>query len=275
MHAGLDPGVHSTLIVIVRLYYKAPIMETQPTPHRPLLLIAGLMNDERVWAPVCAELGEAGPVTVATTWDDSGVAALARRAIERMPPGPFLVAGFSLGGYVAMEICRQAPERVAGLALLGTSAHADTPAQRQARQAMIDAVGAAQDRFGAIAEPFLARVLHPDHLADTALRALLVSMATRVGAEGFVRQQGSAMTRPDSTDTLRRWDRPTLVLCGAEDQVCPPAASVEIARLAPHAELVLVPGSGHMVPLEDPTATAAALRRWMARVADRSDQPRA
>lgn len=235
----------------------------------PLLLLPGLMNDERVWAPVCARLGDIPTMTVATTWEGTGIATLARNAIETLPPGPFLVAGFSLGGYVALEVCRQVPDRVAGLALIGTTARADTPEQRQARQVMIDAVASGKSRFDAIAEPFFPRVLHPDHLADPVLRACLVGMAERVGAEGFVRQLRSAMERPDSRAHLPAWDRPMLVLCGAEDQICPPSASIEIARLVPQADLVVVPGCGHMVLLEDPVTTAAAMRGWIERVGSR------
>lgn len=235
-------------------------------PPLPLLLLPGLMNDARVWDPILPALGAARSVHVAPTHLHDSVASSAQAAIAGMPPGPFAVAGFSLGGYVAMEVCRQSPERIGGLAFLDTGAGADAPEARQARLRMLQAMGSRAATLDQIAAGFAPRVLHPSRLHDPALLALLADMARSVGAEGFARQQQAAMDRPDSRALLRDLRVPALVLCGREDQVTPLALSEEMAALLPDAELVVVEGCGHMAMLEQPGVAGPAMRRWLRRV---------
>ncbi len=238
----------------------------------PLLLLPGLMNDARVWDPVVKSLGSKRGVTVAQTHMADTVQALAASAITLMPPGRFAVAGFSLGGYVALEVCRQATGRIAGIALLDTGARADSPEARAGRQRMVDALGSSTASFAQVATGFASRIVHPSHMNDGALMDLLADMARTVGGEGFVRQQTSAMGRPDSLSTLTGLHCPALVLCGREDQVTPPALSEEMASLLPgDVELVIVAEAGHMVTLEQPAAVVEAFGRWFVRV-DASQQ---
>lgn len=233
----------------------------------PLLLLPGLMNDERVWQPIREALPAAHPVVVAKTHLHDTIAAIAAAAHALMPPGPFAVAGFSLGGYVALEVCRQVPERIAGLALLDTGARADAPESRQNRQNMISSLDSGKASFGQVAGGFAPRLLHASHAGDPALLELLADMARSVGREGFVRQQTAAMHRADSRDVLRTLHVPALVLCGREDQVTPPALSEEMASLLPgEVELAVLPQSGHMSTLEQPAAVVAAFMRWVDRL---------
>lgn len=233
----------------------------------PLLLLPGLMNDGRVWQNQLPALQAGGhTVVVATTFDRDTVAALTADAIASMPPGPFAVAGFSLGGYVALEIFRQARERVAGIALLDTGARADPDASKQMRQRMIDAAAAGSGDFTTISNAFLPRVVHPSRVEDPQLVELLAAMAGAVGGPGFVRQQRAAMNRPDSVGLLAEITCPALILCGCEDQVAPPELSREMARKIPGAQLVLVPECGHMAPLEQAGAVTAAMQSWLARL---------
>jgi len=233
----------------------------------PLLLLPGLMNDKRVWEPIRKSEPIKRDMIVATThWADT-VEALATAAIEMMPPGMFGVAGFSLGGYVSLEVCRQAPERIAGLALLDTSARADSDEAAQNRKRMIAALKSGTASFAQIASAFAPRLLHESHVNDSQLIDLLGDMARNVGSEGFVRQQTAAMNRPDGRDVLRQLRCPTLVLCGREDQITPPALSEEMASLiAGHVELAVIDRCGHMSTLEQPNAVAVAFARWTARV---------
>ncbi|RYF31083.1 MAG: alpha/beta hydrolase [Comamonadaceae bacterium] len=232
----------------------------------PLLLFPGLMNDERVWAPLMPQAREGRHVHIAQTHLHGNVETSAREAIAAMPPGQFAVAGFSLGGYVAMETCRQAPERIAGVALLDTGARPDTEEAKQSRLRMVQAMGSGAASLDQIAAGFATRVVHPSRLSDKGLLALLADMAKTIGSEGFARQQQAAMDRVDSRELLKTLHVPSLVLCGREDQITPLALSEEMAALLPDAELVVVEISGHMTTLEQPGAVAAAMLRWLHRV---------
>jgi pimeloyl-ACP methyl ester carboxylesterase len=224
------------------------------------------MNDERIWSPLLPVLDAARRVHIAPTHLHGSVVDSAREAIAAMPPGPFAVAGFSLGGYVALEVCRQVPERIAGLGLLDTGARADAKEAKEARLRMVQAMSSGTATLDQIAAGFASRVVHPSRLQDKALLSLLADMAASVGRAGFARQQQAAMDRVDSRALLKTLLVPALVLCGREDQVTPLALSEEMAALLPDAELVTVEASGHMTTLEQTGIVAAAVLRWLNRV---------
>ncbi|HTH09483.1 MAG TPA: alpha/beta hydrolase [Acidovorax sp.] len=236
----------------------------------PLLLLPGLMNDARIWNPLTTAIAAERTVHIAPTQLHDSVAGSARDAIAAMPPGSFAVAGFSLGGYVAQEVCRQAGGRIAGLGLLDTGARADTEEAKQSRKRMIQAVdgteGAGAATFDQIAQGFAARIVHTSRLQDGELLRLLFDMASTVGTKGFVRQQRAAMNRLDTRDLLPRLHVPAVVVCGREDQITPFILSQEMASLLPDAELVAVAEAGHMSILEQPATVVAALVRWLRRV---------
>ena len=233
----------------------------------PLLLLPGLMNDARVWDPIRHALPGGRHVVVAETHMADTIQALAATAIDAMPPGRFAVAGFSLGGYVAIEVCRQALHRIAGVALLDTGARADSDDAKQNRQRMVAALGSGAASFSQIAGAFAPRLLHAAHAEDPALLALLGDMARHVGSSGFTLQQTAAMNRLDGREVLQTLHCPALVLCGREDQITPPALSEEMAGLLPgDVDLLVVPECGHMSTLEQPAAVAAAFIRWVERV---------
>lgn len=236
----------------------------------PLLLLPGMMTDARVWDPLLRALPSDRIVVIGHTHVADNMVALAAEAIASMPDGRFAVAGFSLGGYVALEACRQAPDRVAGLALLDTSARADTDEARANRQRSLDALADGSTGFAEVLGQFPSKLFHPSRVADTALLQLLEGMGRSVGEDGFVRQQRAAMNREDRRDVLKTFHGPALVLCGSDDGVTPPERSQEMAALLPgEAELVLVPNAGHMTTLEQPSAVLPPLLRWLERV-DRS-----
>ena len=237
----------------------------------PLLLLPGLMNDARIWEPLTTAIEGARTVQVAPTHLHDSIAESAHAAIAAMPAGAFAVAGFSLGGYVAQEVCRQAGDRIAGLGLLDTGARADTEEVKQSRDRMIQAVDGAEGAgtpttFGQVAQGFAARIVHASRLQDGELLRLLFDMAATVGSQGFVRQQRAAMNRADTRDLLPRIDVPAVVVCGRDDQVTPFGLSEEMAALLPDAELVAVAESGHMSILEQSAPVVAALLRWLQRV---------
>lgn len=237
------------------------------TNQTPLLLLPGLMNDERVWDPVRKALPAGRDVVVSSTHTADTIPALAASALAAMPAGKFAVAGFSLGGYVALEVCRQAGQRIAGIALLDTGARADSEEAMQNRRRMVAALETGNASFAQVAGAFATRVLHASHAEDPQMLALLGSMAQSVGTDGFKRQQAAAMNRQDARDVLPTLHGPALVLCGREDQITPPALSEEMADLLPgDVELAVVPQSGHMSTLEQPAAVVAAFMRWLGRV---------
>lgn len=236
------------------------------TPNVPLLLLPGLMNDERVWSPLLPVIGAGRHVQIAPTHLHGRLEDTAREALASMPPGRFAIAGFSLGGYVALEVCRQAMGRIAGLALLDTAARVDAEESRQTRIRMMQAMTTGAASLDQMAAGFASRVVHSAHLDDLNLLRLLADMARSVGREGFVRQQQAAMGRRDSRALLQEIRAPTLVLCGREDQITPCALSEEMAGLLPNAELVIVETAGHMSTLEQPQAVSAAVAAWLSRV---------
>jgi pimeloyl-ACP methyl ester carboxylesterase len=225
-----------------------------------LVLCPGLLNDGRVFGPLLDALGDSVSPVVADVAAGESVGALAGLALERAPER-FALLGFSMGGYVAFEILRQAPGRVERLALVSTSARADTPEQTAQRQAMLrlSAIG----QFSGVTPRLLPRLVHPARLDDAAVTAPILAMAAAIGREGFRRQQTAIMNRPDSRDTLGRIRVPTLVLCGRDDRLTPPDLSQEIAAAIPGARLVLVEACGHCVPLERPEAIAGAVAAWL------------
>lgn len=228
----------------------------------PILFLPGLMNDGRVWQPAIATMA-GHEYRIADTSKHASVVELATAALAEAPCGRFALVGFSLGGYVAFEILRMAPERVAALALIDTSARPDSQEAIAMRERMIAAVSSGAADFDTVASAFLPRIVHPSRVADMALNKLLISMARHVGAEGFMRQQRAAIGRPDSRPLLKEIRCKTLVLCGKEDQVTPPDCSQEMASGIARAELVILEQCGHMAPLEQPNAVNEALSHWL------------
>lgn len=226
----------------------------------PILLVPGLACSARIYAPVVPALWRFGPVTVANHIRDNNMGAIARKILAEAPPR-FALAGHSMGGYIAFEIMRQAPERVAKLALMNTQARADTPEAGERRRGQIARAKAGEYR--AILDELFAVFVHPSRRDDAGLRKLVHDMGDDVGPEAFVRQLMAIMTRPDSRPTLA-WIRcPTLVLSSDEDKTVPNSLSTEMAGGIPGAKLVIIPDCGHLTPPEQPQATAEALVEWL------------
>jgi len=226
----------------------------------PVVLVPGLLASARLYAAQIPQLWQCGPVTVADHTRDDTLAAIAARILASAPP-VFALVGLSMGGYVGFEIVRQAPQRVARLALLDTSARPDTPEQSAARRAQIAL--ASQGRLAEILDAQFPRLVARVHREDRALRTLLEQMADEVGAAAFIRQQTAIMGRADSRPTLGSIRCPTLVLVGADDELTPPERAEEIAQGIAGARLVTVPRCGHVSTLEQPAEVTRALLDWL------------
>jgi pimeloyl-ACP methyl ester carboxylesterase/protein-S-isoprenylcysteine O-methyltransferase Ste14 len=240
-------------------------------PHPlPLVLVPGLLCSARLFTPQVAALWPFGPVTVADhRWEDD-VGAVAGRILAAAPPR-FALAGLSYGGYVALEMVRQAPGRIDRLALLDTSARPDTAEQSEARRKFMAMAQAGH--LPDVVNTLTALFLHRNRHRDEALRQTVRDMAAETGVEGFLHQQKAIMTRPDSRPTLARIRCPTLVLVGDGDELTPPELSQEIAAGIAGARLVVVPDCGHLSTIEQPAAVNAALADWLRAPAAQSAPP--
>ena len=188
------------------------------------------------------------------------MAAIAERILAMAPPR-FALAGLSMGGYLAFVIAEKAPQRVARLALLDTSAQPETPRQTERRTPLIAL--AKEGRLGEIVDALFPMLVHRNRHADEDLKRVVMAMAQETGAEAFIRQQKAIMTRPDARPFLASIACPTLVLVGDGDTLTPPPLSQEIAAGIRGANLVVVPECGHLSTLERPEAVNKALAGWM------------
>lgn len=235
-----------------------------PSDSLPLVLVPGLITSPRLYAPQLPALWQYGPVVIADNTAGTTAGEIASAILATAPPR-FALAGLSMGGYIAMEIMRQAPHRVAKLALLDTTARADTPAQTQRRQEQI-AISRA-GRFSEIAGQQWPLLVSPANLGNNDLWETVRLMAAETGAGAFIRQQQALISRPDSRPDLAAIDCPTMVLVGEHDRLTPPDLAAEIADGIPAAWLVTIPGAGHLSTLEQPGLVTSALEHWLRRAA--------
>jgi pimeloyl-ACP methyl ester carboxylesterase len=228
--------------------------------HLPIVLVPGLNCSARLYAEQIPALWDFGPVTIADHRGHDSVVAIAAHILATAPPR-FALVGLSMGGYIAFAIAREAPERVARLALLDTSARPDTPEQSERRRGMIAL--AEGGRFSEVPDLLFPVFVHRNRQDDGKLRAIVRTMAEETGPQAFVRQQHAIMTRPDCRPQLASIHCPTLVLVGEGDELTPPALSEEIAAGIAGARLVRVPDCGHLSTLERPEAVSRALVEWI------------
>ena len=227
----------------------------------PLVLVPGLSCNAALYAPQWLALADGRPILVADHASHDTLSEIASRLLDAAPPR-FALCGLSMGGYIAFEVLRQAPERVTRLALLDTSAKPATPETNLPREQMIAL--AEKGAFDNVTTLLWQRLVAPARLTDEPLRLLVRRMADEVGADGFVRQQKAIMKRPDSRPVLAGLSIPTLVLVGEEDEITPVAEAREMAGLAgAAARLALVPGCGHLSTLEAPEIVTEELLRWL------------
>jgi len=226
-----------------------------------LVLVPGTLCDVRLWLRQIAALAGVANVRVASVTEDDSIEAMARRLLEQSPES-FSLAGLSLGGIVAMEVARLAPERVSRLALLDTNPNPPRPEQLTAWRRQIEAVesGAFRDT---VEREFLPMLLHPSRYADEALLRDVRGMIDAVGARAFAKQLRANAGRPGARDVLPQVRCPALVLAGRQDRLCPPEMQADLASLLPSAKLALIEECGHLSTMERPEEVAAEMREWL------------
>ncbi len=219
-----------------------------------------MMCDARLFAPQIAALSAGRAVLVPPLTGTNTIAGMAHLVLKFAPP-QFALAGLSMGGIVAMEIMRHAPERVTHLALMATNPKAEDPAVSANREHQ-----KAQVRQGHL-RAVLRDEMKPNYLTDSAhkddILDLCMTMAMDLGPEVFLNQSEALATRPDQQDNLKLVNVPSLILCGKEDRLCPLDRHVLLAQLIPGARLEVIDGAGHLPTLEQPEATTTALRIWL------------
>jgi len=220
------------------------------------VLVPGLLCTPRLYAEQLPALWRLGPVTLADHTRDAEMASIARRILANAP-ARFALVALSMGGYISFEILRQAPERVERLVLLDTTARSDTPEQSQVRQGLMAL--AREGRFDEVQERLFPRLVHRQRHADLALRSLFQRMAEETGVETFLRQEAALLCRPDSRSSLAGITCPTTVIVGDGDELTPPELAREIADGIAGAQLIEIPGAGHLSTLERPAEVTAAL----------------
>lgn len=228
----------------------------------PLVLIPGLLCDERLWDHQTQYLADIAETTVGNTLEDDSIAGMARRILDTAPPR-FALAGLSMGGYVAQEIMRQAPERVDRLALVDTSSRPDTPEALKRRRGLIEL--ATKGKFKGVTPRLLPLLIHPDRLEDHPLTDVIMRMAEKIGQAVFVQQQTAIMGRVDGRPDLANIAVPTIIIVGREDALTPMEVQEELASGIPGARLCVVEECGHLAPMERPHAVTALMRDWLLR----------
>ncbi|MFC3614253.1 alpha/beta fold hydrolase [Lutimaribacter marinistellae] len=229
----------------------------------PLILLPGMMCDARLFRPQIEGMSQRHPLMTMPIGGYDRMELLARAVIAQAPPR-FALAGLSMGGILAMEILRQVPERVAGMALMDTNPLAERPEVKERRAPQIAAAEAGN----------LHRVMRdemkPNYLTDgpnrTAILDLCMAMAMDLGPGVFINQSKALRDRTDQTKTLRAFNGAALVLCGKDDALCPVERHELMHGLMPQSELVIIEGAGHLPTLEQPEKTTAALSRWLEQV---------
>lgn len=228
----------------------------------PILLVPGLNCSPRLFAAQVPALWQLGSVTVADHRRGKTMAEIANHILASAPTR-FRLAGLSMGGYLALEIMRQQPARIAKLALIDTSARPEVPAQTERREKLI-ALAEAGWFPGEVNDVLWPLMVDPSRQSDAALRAEMDRMGEDVGAEAFVRQQRAIMGRADSRPLLATIACPTLVIVGETDLLTPPSHADELANGIAGARLVRLPGCGHMSTMEKPDEVTELLVRFLA-----------
>jgi pimeloyl-ACP methyl ester carboxylesterase len=225
-----------------------------------ILLVPGFMADETLWSDLLPRLQAFGPIVYADLRHDASIEAMARRALD-VAPDNFLLVGFSMGGYVAREIARRAPDRVRALVLIATSTRPDTPSLQKRK----GAIGRADPSiaFSGLSRTAVASSLHPKDRNNDALIERVRAMGTRLGGEVFRRQ--SMLERPGDLDRLHEIRCPTLVVAADHDGLRSMEEAKEMQGGIAGAQFAVIEDSGHMIPIEAPDRLGDVIVPWLAR----------
>jgi pimeloyl-ACP methyl ester carboxylesterase len=229
---------------------------------QPLLLLSGLLCDETIWADIPRRLGDAADVRIISFGGFSSITAMAEHVLSEAPER-FAMAGHSMGGRVALETVRLAPQRVSRLALLNTGVHTVRDGEPQSRGRLLRL--AYEQGMSALAAEWLPPMM-AGGTRTMELMPCLTAMIERSTPDSYAGQINALLNRPEALSVLPTIGVPTLLLSGSEDTWSPVSQHETMRRRIPHATLFEIHGAGHMSPIERPDAVALALRGWLAEV---------
>ncbi|WP_169545641.1 alpha/beta fold hydrolase [Sneathiella aquimaris] len=227
----------------------------------PLILIPGLLCTDELWRDQIQALSDISDVSIPKHHLDDDISLIADRILKDAPE-KFALAGLSMGGYIALEIVLQAPDRVTHLALVDTRADADSPQDRKRREDFIRLVQRGKT-FKGVTESLLPMLIHPSRFQDDALTSRIYQMAEDIGQEGFIRQETAIMNRKDRNAELGKIVCPTIVISGNEDALISPDLQEKMANAIPDAEFHLIAECGHLPSMERPFEVNTLFREWL------------
>lgn len=226
-----------------------------------LLLIPGLASDSIVWQPLADALSQRMPVRHGDIRGDGSIPAMASRLLDENK-GELIAVGHSLGGRVAMEMARQAPERIKGLVLANTGQYARAQGEEVRRQ---HAIELGNDDIGRLADSWLPPMLDPARTGDQELISRLKAMVIRVGSAVHEQQVRALLDRPDASAHFSRISCPILFVAANQDGYSPVAQHREMADAAQDAEVAIIDHAGHFAPVEQPAEVVQAIDGWLRR----------
>lgn len=229
----------------------------------PLVLLPGMMCDARLYGPQLSTLGAEREVHIPAYANVSSIGSIVEQLLKELPKR-FALAGLSMGGIVAMELIRIAPERVTRLALLDTNPRSELVEVQQGREAQIEAVMAGE-LADVMSSQMICRYLSDKAPNADEIETLCLQMALDLGNEAFISQSRALQSRPDQQESLPQVKVPTLILMGREDQLCPLDRHQRMLELIPGARFVEIASAGHLPTLEQPELTNKALKEWLER----------
>ena len=242
------------------------------TLNLPLVLVPGLMCDHTVWEPLVPFFGADQTCQMVDHRSANSLTQMAQQVLDSAP-AKFVMAGHSMGGRVALEVLRMAPQRVAGVALMDTGylAKIDGPAGALEVSKRLVLLEIAQSKgVRAMAQEWVKGMVHPNRLTDHELIEKILQMFETKNSDIFARQLLALIFRKDATDVLKSIRVPTLILCGHQDAWSTPAQHEEMMQFVPHAQLAIIPDAGHMSTMERPLEVANAMNHWLAECAETS-----
>ena len=226
-----------------------------------LVLIPGLLNNEKLWTKQIQGLEDMARVHVACTMGgDESTVHMAQRILDEAP-FRFSLGGLSMGGYIALEIMKIAPERVNRLALLNTQAQMDTKQKKAIRRQIIAA--SQTGKFVGASKPFMKKLLSKEHCDNAEIVGVIQEMAMDIGLELFIKQQTAIMNREDKMYLLPEIKQPTLMIMGTEDEIIPKGTNEAMAEIMPNVRYEVLENCGHMSALERPDTVTQMMREWL------------